>query len=342
MNVRRESEYIISDLPIADAFDTPVVLIIFNRPEHTRKVLEQIRQIRPKKLYVIADGPRAEKPLDPELVLECRRLADAIDWNCDVVRDYSEKNLGCRERVVTGLSKVFNQEDRAVILEDDCLPSKSFFYFMKTLLDRYADDTRVGSIGGTLPTGICAPGQESYFFSKYPQIWGWGTWSRVWKNYDASILEWPDLRKTDFLERQLRNKKSIKRWKWNFDRIYNNKIDTWDYQFVFNIWLHNMITVMPSKNLISNIGFGPEATHTFDSSSKFSNIVSAEIDFPLVHPKFLSASPADLLAERVLFSSSLLEMKIEALLSKSPKWFRTLLVMVRKWSRNLFSGNRAL
>lgn len=340
MSVWRESEFNISDLPITDyGFETPVVLIIFNRPEHTRKVLDKIRQVRPKKLYVIADGPRADHPLDPELVLACRRLTDAIDWDCDVVRDYAEKNLGCRERVVTGLSKVFNQEDRAVILEDDCLPSKSFFYYTQNLLSRYADDARVGSIGGTLPSGIGTPGQDSYFFSKYPRIWGWATWSRVWKNYDASILKWPDLRKTNFLEKQLRTKKAIRNWTWNFDRIYKNEIDTWDYQFVFSMWMHNMLTVMPTKNLISNIGFGPEATHTFDSSSEFANIISEEIELPLVHPISISASQLDLPLEKMLFSSSLLEMKMGALLSKSPKWFRTLLVMVRKWSRKLFPWN---
>ena len=336
-------EFMISDLPLTEyVFDTPVVLIIFNRPEHTRKVLEKIREVRPKTLYVISDGPRADKPLDLELVLACRRLTDAIDWDCEVVRDYAEENLGCRNRIVTGLSRVFNQEDRALILEDDCLPSKSFFLFMKCLLDRYADDIRVGSVGGTLPIGMTNTGRESYFFSKYPQIWGWGTWSRVWKNYDASILNWPELRKTNFLDGQLQTRGAIKKWRWNFDRIYKSEIDTWDYQFVFSVWLQNMLTVIPSKNLISNIGFGPEATHTFDSSSKFSNIASAEMDFPLVHPEFVSASPADLLAEKVLFGSSLLEMRIGVILSSSPKWFRTSLVMLRKWLRKLFLGDRAL
>ena len=328
------------DLPIADYdLETPVVLIIFNRPEQTRKVLEKIRQVRPKKLYVIGDGPRADKPLDLELVLACRRLTEAIDWDCDVVRDYAERNLGCRERVVTGLTRVFNREDSAIILEDDCLPSKSFFYYTQNLLNRYADDVRVGSIGGTLPIGIRAPEQESYFFSKYPQIWGWGTWSRVWKHYDASILEWPDLRETNFLEKRLNTKRAVKNWRWNFDRIYKNEIDTWDYQFVFTIWINNMLTVMPTKNLISNIGFGPEATHTFDTSSQFSNNTSTDIEFPLVHPMSISPSPMDLLVEKVLYSSSLLEMKIGALLSKSPKWLRAILLLVRKWWRRLFTWN---
>ncbi len=340
MDARRESECIISDLPMVNkAFDTPVALIVFNRPELTRKVLEKIREVRPKKLYVFSDGPRADKPLDAELVLACRRQIDEIDWDCEIVRDYADKNLGCRERVVTGLSKVFNQEDKAIILEDDCLPSLSFFYFTEALLNQYADDARVGSIGGTLPTGISAPSDESYFFSQYPQIWGWGTWSRVWKSYDASITEWANLSKTNFLDGHLHSKKAIENWRWNFDSVFNGEIDTWDYQFVFTMWFHNFLTVIPSTNLISNIGFGPDATHTFDSSNKHSNIASTEMGFPLVHPDFISASPVDLLVEKVLFSSSLLELKLGAFLSKSPKRLRATLLLVRKWSRKLFPWN---
>jgi hypothetical protein len=338
MLAKRESEFIISDLPMVNnAFETPVALIMFNRPEHTKKVLEKIREVRPRKLYVIADGPRANKQMDPELVLACRRLIDEIDWDCDVVRDFSEINLGCRERVVSGLSNVFSHEDRAIILEDDCLPSKSFFYFTQSLLDRFADDSRIGSIGGTLPTDIEAPGHESYFFSKYPQIWGWGTWSRVWKTYDAAIATWPTLRNTSFLERNLHSKKAIANWRWNFDRIYKNKIDTWDYQFVFNMWTHNLLTVIPSTNLVSNIGFGPDATHTYDTSSKFSNIVSKEMQFPLVRPESVSETSVDTVMDRLLFNGSLLEAKIAAMLSNSPKWVKLTLLKMRNWARKLLA-----
>jgi hypothetical protein len=341
MLAKRESEFIISDLPMVNnAFETPVALIMFNRPEHTKKVLEKIREVRPRKLYVIADGPRADKPLDPEQVFACRRLIDEIDWDCDVVRDFSEHNLGCRERVVTGLSKVFDLEDRAIILEDDCLPSESFFYFTQSLLDCYADDSRVGSIGGTLPTDIEAPGHESYFFSKYPQIWGWGTWSRVWKTYDASIATWPTLRNTNFLERNLHSKKAIANWRWNFDRIYKNKIDTWDYQFVFNMWTQNLLTVIPSTNLVSNIGFGPDATHTYDTSSKFSNIVSKEMQFPLVRPESVSETSVDTVMDRLLFNGSLLEAKIAAMLSSSPKWVKLTLLTIRNWARKLLDFSK--
>ena len=336
MNARRESEFIISDLPMVNnAFETPVALIMFNRPEHTKKVLDKIREVRPKKLYVIADGPRADKALDPELVLACRRLIDEIDWDCYVVRDFSEHNLGCRERVVSGLSNVFNQEDKAIILEDDCLPSKSFFYFTQGLLNRYADDPRVGSIAGTLPTGISTSENESYFFSKYPLIWGWGTWSRVWKTYDASVAKWPTLRKTNFLQGKLYSRKAIANWRWNLDRIYKKKIDTWDYQFVFNMWRHNLLTAIPSTNLISNIGFGPDATHTFDTSSKLSNIVSTEIEFPLIHPKSVSDTSVDTVMDRLLFNTSLIEAKIGAKLSNSPKWVKLTLLTMRNWARKL-------
>jgi hypothetical protein len=338
MNTGREVEFMISDSPMVNnAFETPVVLIIFNRPEHTKKVLEKIRDVRPKKLYVISDGPRTGKALDPELVLACRRLINEIDWGCEVVRDFAEHNLGCRERVVTGLSNVFKQEDRAIILEDDCLPSKSFFYFTQSLLDRYADDPRVGSIGGTLPTGISHPGPESYFFSKYPQIWGWGTWSRVWTNYDASIADWPTMRTTNFLDGKLHSKKAAANWRWNFDSVYKSQIDTWDYQFIFSMWRHNLLTVIPSSNLISNIGFGPDATHTFDTSSKFSNIACNDIRFPLVHPEFVSTTSVDEVMDKLLFQTSRFEAKIGTMFGKSPKWVRATLLTVRKLARELLA-----
>jgi hypothetical protein len=207
------------------------------------------------------------------------------------------------------------------------------------LLDRYADDPRVGSVGGTLPTGISAPAHASYFFSKYPQIWGWGTWSRVWKNYDASIVEWPSLRKTNFLAEHLHTKNAIANWRWNFDSVFKNELDTWDYQFVFSMWSHNLLTVIPSTNLISNIGFGPDATHTFDSSSKFSNIVSTDVQFPLVHPEFVSTTSVDTVMDKLLFGAPLVQAKISVLFSKSPNWIRSILLTARRWVRKLLGLN---
>ena len=242
--------------------EAPIVLIVFNRPRETSTLLEEIRKLEPKKLFIIADGPRLNRPGEAELCLEVRRIATNIDWECEVKTDFSDVNLGCKNRVVTGLDWVFTNTDKAIILEDDCIPARSFFTFANEMLNRYANNEEIGIVSGTslLPSSDSNP--ADFYLSQYPQVWGWATWKRAWNMYDPAISAWKFDKKTDFIRNRTSNWKSARRWKRGFDSVYKGTLDTWDYQLVYMTWKFNLKTIVPYKNLVSNIGFGSDATHT--------------------------------------------------------------------------------
>lgn len=183
--------------------DTPIVFIIFNRPETTRKVFEKIALVRPKRLFVIADGPRESKLNEGEACAETRKIIDEINWNCDVHKIYSEINLGCKSRIVSGLNIVFDLTTEAIILEDDCIPDPSFFPYCESLLERYRNDERIGLISGNNFLFGDYDNFDSYYFSRYPHIWGWASWRRAWKKYDSQICQWPILREGEFLSSRI-------------------------------------------------------------------------------------------------------------------------------------------
>lgn len=266
------------DIPLT----SPVALFIFNRPSHTESVFKQIARARPQKLFIVGDGPRPHAPQDYALVQECRELVSMVDWECEVMSNYSQVNLGCRNRVSTGLDWVFLHTDEAIILEDDCLPSQDFFKFTSQMLERFRGDTRVASIAGTNPVSSSEMKSDHYLFSVFPAVWGWATWSRVWKNYDPEIRNWVKERNSGFLDRILQTKKGVRYWTQALDSITKRGFDTWDFQFTFMAWENRMLTVVPSCNLVSNIGFGPEATHTVNNSSPFANQLTRPMKLPVV------------------------------------------------------------
>jgi hypothetical protein len=264
--------------------DSPVVLFVFNRPVEAEKVFERIRDVKPSRLFVVSDGARPGKSDEADLVQRSRDIISRIDWHVEVSTDFSEENLGCKKRITSGLDWVFSQVESAIILEDDCLPEPDFFRFTDQLLKHFKFDERVGAISGTNPLGGLSDNATSYFFSKLPSIWGWATWARVWKNYDGDILDWPTQRNSNLLSNSLSTKKAIRYWANSLDGVYKKAIDTWDYQFTYHLFKTGQLSVVPTKNLISNIGFGPNATHTLDSSSSLANLATSKLEFPLVHP----------------------------------------------------------
>lgn len=267
----------------SSSITAPVALIIFKRPELTEKVFEAIRQAQPSTLIVIADGARPDKKGEVEACDKARKITEKVDWPCQVVRHYAEKNLGCRNRVSSGLDWVFQEFDRAIILEDDCVPEPSFFRFCDELLERYRDDERIMAISGdNFQFGNIQP-EESYYFSRYPHIWGWATWSRAWKHYDVTMQDWPQLRNSDWLAKIFENPKAAKLWKTVFQSAYDGRIDTWDHQWTYACWRQNGLTVLPRVNLISNIGFDKDATHT-RKRSPFGHLPVEPLRFPLRHP----------------------------------------------------------
>jgi hypothetical protein len=271
---------------------TPVALLVFNRPETTERVFEEVRRARPPTLLVVADGPRAEHPGEDERCGAARAITERVDWPCEVLRSYSEVNLGCRDRISSGLDWIFDSVERAIVLEDDCLPHPTFFRFCEELLQRYADEERVMHISGDNFQFGRQVGDASYYFSRYPHVWGWASWSRAWRHYDVGIRDWAAARDksvhldrfTDPLERRF--------WKWAWTGVQLGEIDTWDFQWVFACMSAGGLAVNPNRNLVSNIGFEAESTHTGSDKGGVSNLPSEEMAFPLRHPESLSADEA--------------------------------------------------
>jgi hypothetical protein len=265
---------------------TPVAFIIFNRPDTTARVFEAIRQAKPPLLLVIADGARTSKAGEVEKCAATRAIIDKVDWPCDVKTNYSNINLGCGKRVSSGLDWVFQEVEEAIILEDDCVPDSTFFQFCDELLEYYRYDNRVTSISGNNFEMGRKDSNSSYYFSRYNHVWGWASWRRAWKHYDFNISKWPDIRDGKFLSGVLDGGESVRYWTEVFNQVYKGKIDTWDYQWLFTCWSQNGLTILPEVNLISNIGFGADATHTTEVSP-FSNLPVKAVNFPLVHPQFI-------------------------------------------------------
>lgn len=243
--------------------NTPVVFLVFNRPDLTRRVFERIRQARPPKLLVVCDGPRVARPEDQDKVAAVQRIiAEGVDWPCEVITNYSERNLGCRERVASGITWAFSLVEEAIILEDDCLPDVSFFTFCDQMLERFRGDDRVMHINGTnFITSHLKP-RTSYFFSKYVWVWGWATWRRAWQHYDYSMSTW-NLR-FHSLNSTFDSRRERAYWLSTFETARRDwqAAATWDFSWIYSCWAHGALTVMPSLNLVENLGFGPGATHT--------------------------------------------------------------------------------
>lgn len=246
---------------------TPVVLVIFNRPKPLQRVFEAIAEARPSTLFVVADGPRANRPGEPELCEAARAVTERIDWPCEVMRDYSNHNLGCGIRLPTGLDWVFKHVPEAIIFEDDCLPSPDFFPLCSELLERYRDDRRVMHIAGTTFQFGHTRTSDSYYFSKYTHVWGWATWRRAWQLYDARIPAWPSLRESSLIHDWFDSPEEQQHWQRIFDDLHAGNPTIWDGQWTYTCWLNRGLGVVPARNLISNIGFGEDATHTFGDSA---------------------------------------------------------------------------
>jgi hypothetical protein len=263
---------------------TAVAFILFNRPETTTQVFEAIRQAKPPLLLVVADGPRPDVIDDIEKCKAARSVIDRVDWDCEVLTNYSDVNLGCGLRIATGITWVFEQVEQAIILEDDCLPDISFFQYCEQLLNRYNDDPRIMFIGGNSFQLGRQRTRYSYYFSRYPVCWGWATWKRAWKHYDLEIKLWPKINSEKWLEFILEDAHSFQYWQNIFQNVYDGLIDTWDYQWTLACWLQNGLAIVPQINLVRNIGFGPDATHTNFPKNCHLALPSQKISFPLHHP----------------------------------------------------------
>lgn len=251
-------------------FLTPILLLVFNRPDKTKLVFDQIKKIKPKFLYIGADGPRKNKETDIQKCNEVRNIVREIDWECEIRTLFRNENLGCSKAITTAIDWFFQNEDYGIILEDDCFPDLSFFPYCDELLRKYKDNSRIMLISGS-NLGINS-GIESYYFSRYGQIWGWATWKRAWGKYEKTV-NFEDI-KDKFVE-----KREEWFWKRNFKKII------WDVQWaVYSVWKNDGIAILPNTNLVSNIGFGLDATNYKDENNVKANIKTDAISLPLWHP----------------------------------------------------------
>jgi hypothetical protein len=264
----------------------PVLFLVFNRPDTTQQVFESIRQVRPSRLYIASDGPRPERPGEAEKVQAVRDyVVTHIDWPCEVKTLFRDNNLGCRLAVGTAIDWFFENEPEGIILEDDCLPDPSFFSFAEELLAHYRDDERVMIISGDYFHGRAYQPSHSYFFSRHVHIWGWASWRRAWRHYDHEMKQWPALRNTDWLLTVGDGNRDFQRyWTRIFDTAYSGEIDSWAYRWVFSCWAQSGLGILPSHNLVTNIGFGKDATHTTGSDNHLANLPTEEMTLPLLHP----------------------------------------------------------
>lgn len=231
--------------------NTPILFLIFNRPDSTEKVFEEIKKIKPRQLFIAADGPRINIPDESSLCEACRAIVSKMDWDCEVKRLFREQNLGCGTAVSEAITWFFEHVEQGIILEDDCLPDPSFFSFCETLLEKYKNDHRISTIGACnyqLENNTT----NSYYFSIYSHIWGWATWRRTWNLYRYRITDY----KKEFINQSFKTKAEREYWHGIFHKPENiARLNTWDYQLQYLNFRQNMLSIIPSVNLVKNIGF---------------------------------------------------------------------------------------
>lgn len=282
---------------------TPVAFFIFNRPDQTQVVFNAIRQAQPLQLFVVADGPRnSEEKIRCEAA---RQILGQIDWPCEVLYNYADTNLGCKQRISSGITWVFDHVEEAIILEDDCLPAPSFFPFCQTLLEHYREDQRIFVINGSNFQNGISRTPYSYYFSRYNMhCWGWATWKRAWQNWHCDRDKWVGFKSQGLLDQLLEDPEERAYWTRVFDKFFlEGRPNTWDYPWMFACWSQERLSITPNENLVSNIGFGQDATHTTEMDPRVAGRQPCDI-WEISHPPFVVRHrDADLFTFRNAFKS---------------------------------------
>lgn len=283
-------------------FKTAVLFLVFNRLETTKKVFESIRRIKPPALYIASDGARTSKKGEDKVVDEVKQyILSNIDWECDVNTLFREDNLGCKYAVSSAIDWFFKNEEMGIILEDDCVPSQSFYYYCEDLLYKFKDDKRVWHISGSNFQDGRTRGEADYYFSHYNHVWGWASWANRWQSYDVEMNNFKYENRA-VLQRLWHHPMIQRYWFRAFKATYLKQVDTWDYQWTYVCWLNNGLSISPNKNLVKNIGFGPEATHTTNTKNKVANMETFDISLPIKHNQTFSINyEADIYTTNKLF-----------------------------------------
>lgn len=267
-------------------FSTPILFIIFNREDTVRRSFEIIRNRRPTRLYIAADGPRNNKDGEKVLCESTRKIVENIDWPCVVHRKYRDENVGTKINMSEAITWFFENEEEGIILEDDCLPNQTFFTFCEVLLSKYRNVDKVKMISGNNFQFGKTYGNESYYFSLLPSIWGWATWRRAWKDYDITMKSYPEFKKSKKIRHMLHDTNMQRFMLGLFEKVYKNQMNTWAARWIFAIYDKGGVAILPSVNLVSNVGFGETATHT--KSDTVLDSIKAESIETIIHPAHIA------------------------------------------------------
>lgn len=269
--------------------NTPIVLICFNRPAVTKKIFQQIKKQKPSKLFIIMDGPRLGNNIDLKNCKKVKKIISQIDWKCKVFRNFSNDNLGLKKRVISGLDWVFKKVDRAIILEDDCYPNDSFFFFCETMLNFYKKNKNIGIITGNNFQNKPVD-DNSYYFSKYSHIWGWATWRRTWKLYNDNDQKITNFIKSSKFKKICEISDEQKYWFDMHNQIKSGVLKSWAYYFLLNMWKNNYLTVTPNLNLIKNLDINSVSSSNPSDSGLKIELTKTVLKFPLTHPKTIKVN----------------------------------------------------
>jgi len=283
------------------SFETPILFVIFNRPDITQQVFNRIKEVKPKYLYIAADGPRENHPKD---LIDCkgtREITNQIDWPCELKTLFRNKNIGCGLGVCTAINWFFEQVEEGIILEDDCLPDISFFSYCNELLSKYREDKNIFFISGTNMQNGLIRGHASYFFSNYTFTLGWASWRRAWNFFNYDIPDVDESLKNGALCHVFQSAKEKKYWTAKLAEARKLKLFIWDYQWFYSVWKNNGIGITPNSNLVLNLGYRNNATHDSLRDSIREPSITEPIKFPLVHPNY----EIDRIADKFTFKHAL-------------------------------------
>jgi len=268
-------------------FKTPILFIVFKREGLTRQVFEQIRKIKPKKLFISADGARANIEGEEEACKRVREIFKEIDWECEVHTRFNDENLGLKKATLSAIDWFFENVDEGIIIEDDNLPDLSFFSFCEQMLELYRNDTRVMQISGNNFFRGKKFGDKSYYFSKVAQVWGWATWKRAWNLFDVNMSSYEAFKKTKQIDNVFEGYFTKKYLMNHYDKITSKDVLSWSWHWIYTVFSNNGLCVTPSVNLISNIGFGNDAVHAANPINKLAGVAFEKMSEPVIHPDFI-------------------------------------------------------